>query len=316
VALLAARAASATACWLWLAGLAIVCSIWAPGAVPYFLFPSLVAAPLLLATVWRARGLAVFLAALAALLVWLGLNQGTEVIMGLGMHPLFTITAAFALTPLLPLLAGARGNALSAALSLILAIGLAVAAGLRPAFSSAAPERLNLHYIESDGKAWWLAGTAARLPDSLRAVANFSAAPRRVVEMGYVAPAGPARYAPPSVSVSRDGDTVTLDLNTQGDGVTLMVPAEAKLRAVTIGDVTTPAYERRISIVCGTPDCATARFILQLGSPKPVTLELLAYRAGLPPDGAKLLNARPPEAVPSQGGDRTLLAVKIAIPGR
>jgi hypothetical protein len=316
VALLAARTASATACWLWLAGLAIVCSIWAPGAVPYFLFPSLVAAPLLLATVSHARGLGVFIAALAAMLVWLGLNQGSEVIMGLRMHPLFTITAGFALIPLLPLLAGARGKVLSAALSLILAIGLAVTAGLQPAYSSAAPERLNLRYIESDGKAWWLAGTTAHLPDGLRAAADFSAAPRQVVEMGYTAPAGPARYAPPSASVSRDGDAVTLDLKTQGDGVTLMVPAEAKLRAVTIGDVTMPAYGQRISIVCGTPDCAASRIVLHLGSSKPVALELLAYRAGLPPDGAKLLRARPPEAVASNGGDRTILAAKIAIPGR
>jgi hypothetical protein len=43
---------------------------------------------------------------------------------------------------------------------------------------------------------------------------------------------------------------------------------------------------------------------------------LLAYRAGLPPEGAKLMKARPPEAVPSQGGDRTVLAAKIAIPAR
>jgi hypothetical protein len=258
----------------------------------------------------------VFLAALAAMLVWLGLNQGGEVIMGLQMHPLFTITAAFALIPLLPLLAGARGNGVSVALSLVLAIGLAVTAGLRPAFSSSAPERLNLRYIEREGKAWWLAGTTAHLPDSLRAAADFSAMPRRVVEMGYVAAAGPARYAPPGASVSRDGDTVTLDLKTQGDGVTLMVPAEAKLRSAQIGGVTVPAFGRRISLVCGTPDCAATRMILNLASSKPVSLELLSYRAGLPPDGAKLLKARPPEAVPSQGGDRTVLAAKIAIPAR
>src|SRR5204863_5473378 len=108
VALLPADAPTATACWLWLAGLAIVCSIWAPGAAPYFLFPCLVAAPLLLVS--GARRLALFIAALAGLVIWLGLNQGGEAIMGLRMHPLFTVTAAFALVPLLPLLADAKGR--------------------------------------------------------------------------------------------------------------------------------------------------------------------------------------------------------------
>ena len=44
LALLAARRATATACWLWFAGFAVA-SAWAlPGLSPYFLFPSLVAA--------------------------------------------------------------------------------------------------------------------------------------------------------------------------------------------------------------------------------------------------------------------------------
>jgi hypothetical protein len=316
VALLAARAATATACWLWLASLAIVCAIWAPGVAPYFLFPCLVAAPLLLASVGRARGLAVFLAALAAMLVWLGLNQGSELIMGLVMHPLFTITAAFALLPLLPLLATAKSWKLSAALSLVLAVGLAVTAGLRPAYSIAAPQRLNLRYVESEGKAWWLADPVARLPESLRSAADFSAAPRRMVGWGYVAPAGPARYAPPAASVSRVGDAVTLDMKTPGNGVTLMVPAEAKLRSAQVGPVTIPAFGRRIALVCVTPDCGTTRIILQLGSPKRVSVELLSFPSGMPPDAAKLLKARPPEAVPSQEGDLSVLAAKIAVPGR
>ena len=63
---------SAIACWLWLAALAIACAIWLPGAAPYFLFPSLVAAPLLLATVRGGREVALFVAALAALVIWIG----------------------------------------------------------------------------------------------------------------------------------------------------------------------------------------------------------------------------------------------------
>jgi hypothetical protein len=316
VALVAARGADAIACWLWMAGLAIVCALWAPGAVPYFLFPAVVAAPMLLASMRGGRGFALLLAAVAGLVVWLGLNQSSEAIMGLRMHPLFMVTAAFGLITMLPLLASAQTKGICLTLSLLLAIALAVAAGLQPAYSIMAPERLNLRYVESEGKAWWLADPVTHLPDSLRASAKFSLTPQSLPEMGYVAPAGSARHAAPAASVSRNGDTVSLELKTQGDRVMLIVPAEAKLRAVTIGGVTTPAYGQRMSIVCGTPDCAGAHLVLRLGSSVPVNFTLLAYRAGLPPEGAKLMKARPPEAVPSQGGDRTVLAAKIAIPAR
>jgi hypothetical protein len=316
VALLAARGADAIACWLWLAGLAIACAIWAPGAAPYFLFPSLVAAPALLASVHGGRGIALLVAALAGLVVWLGLNQSSELIMGLKLHPLFMVTAACGLLTVLPLLTGAQSWRISFSLSLVLAIALAVTAGLQPAYSIAAPERLNLGYVEEDGNAWWLADPVTHLPVSLRRRVNFSATPQRRVEMGYVAPAGPARHLAPTASVSRSGDDVFLDLKAQGDSVTLVVPAKAKLQAVTIGGITTPASGQRVSLVCGTPDCATAHVGLRLGSSGPVTLLLLAYSVGLPPEGAKLVKARPPEAVPSQEGDRTILAASIAIPRR
>jgi hypothetical protein len=200
--------------------------------------------------------------------------------------------------------------------SLLLALTLAVVAGLQPAYGNLVPERLNLRYVEREGKAWWLADPVTRLPQSLRAAANFSATPQRLLEWGYIAPAGAARHPGPAASVSRSGDIVSLDLKAQGDGVALLVPEEARLRAITIGGVTTPVSGRRISIFCGTPDCATAQVRLTMGSSAPVNLTLVAARAGLPPDGTKLLKARPAEAVPSQAGDRTLLVAKIAIPAR
>jgi len=129
VALFTARWAGGIACWLWFAALAIATAIWLPGFSPYFLFPALVAAPLLLATVKGGRGTAYFLSALAALAIWVPFNAGTEDIGGLGLHPLFTVTAAFAALALLPLMAGKR-HGLSALASLALALGFAVTAGL------------------------------------------------------------------------------------------------------------------------------------------------------------------------------------------
>ncbi len=118
----AARLSSAIACWLWLAVLAIACAIWLPGAVPYFLFPSLVAAPLLLATVRGGREVALFVAALAALLIWIGFAAIGEQLMGLGLHEMFTISAALGLVAVLPLLRKAEGLGLSFALSLMAAL--------------------------------------------------------------------------------------------------------------------------------------------------------------------------------------------------
>ena len=316
VALLAAQRAGAIACWLWFSGLAIAAAIWVPGLSPYFLFPSLVAAPLLLATVRVGRPVAVFIAALAALIVWLGLNAGGEASLGLRMHPMFTLTAAFGLMALLPLLRPAAQLRWAAGASLVLALVLAVVAGLEPAFSDRAPERLNLRYVEEDGKAWWLADPVVRLPQALKATAHFSDRPEQRIQFGYAAPAGAAQFPAPSAAVSRSGDTVTLNLNAAGDGVVLVVPKDAGLKAVKLGGVTTQAYGRRVAIACATPDCGSAQVVLELSSAAPVKLSLFAHHRGLPAQGAALLKARPSWAVPSQSGDATLLASTVTVPAR
>jgi len=223
-----ARSACAITCWLWFAGLAIVCALLAPGLAPYFLFPSLVAAPLLLAT--RGHTVALFLAALAALAVWIGLNQGGEAIMGLRMHPLFTVSAGFGLLALLPLLRTA-GSRQSCLVSLLAAVVLAVVAGLQPAYSDNAPERLNLRYAELDGRAFWLADAVSRLPASLRAAADFSRSPQPVANLGgfYAAPAGRAHFPAPRLAVHRQGDQVVLEMDTPGEGFTLLLPQAARV---------------------------------------------------------------------------------------
>ena len=315
VALLAARWAAAIACWLWFAALAIVCALLVPGLTPYFLFPALVAAPLLLVTVRGGREFALLLSAVAALIVWLGLNASGEVSLGLKMHAMFTVSAAFGLLPLLPLLGKAKGWGWSFAASLLLALGLAVTAGLQPAFSTASPQRLNIVYVEQAGKASWIVPTG-HLSEAMRRLADFSSQPQPGTVRGYAAPAGNARSAPPSATVTRHGDDVTLVWNAPGDHADLRVPENAKLQSFTLNGVTVPAFGHRTAIVCITPDCANAHLTLHLGSPDPVALLLVAQRRGLPPDGAKLQRARPADAVPSQGGDQTLLAATIAVPAR
>jgi hypothetical protein len=55
---------------------------------------------------------------------------------------------------------------------------------------------------------------------------------------------------------------------------------------------------------------------LELGAANAVELTLIARRRGLPPEGARLLKARPSYAVPSQGGDTSLLTATLMVPSR
>jgi len=312
-----ARRACAITCWLWFAGLAIVCALFVPGLTPYFLFPSLVAAPLLLATVRSGRSAALFVAALAALTVWIELNQGGEAIGGLRMHPLFMVSAGFGLLAVLPLLQTTTSK-LSCLVSLLAALVLAVTAGFQPAYSVKAPERLTLRYAEMDGKGFWLADPVARLPASLRSVAGFSASPQPVANFGnfYLASAGRAQSPAPHVTLHREGDSVALDIDAPGNGFLVLLPKSVQSQAVRLNDIEAAAAKPLTGIGCATPDCGHARLTLQLGAKDKGALTLLVYRLGLPPQGARLLKARPPEAVPSQSGDRTMLVTRLEIPGR
>ena len=314
VALLTSRCAGAICCWLWFAGLAIGCSIWATGVAPYFLFPALAAAPLLLVSVRAGRDVALFVAALAGLVIWIGLLAGSESIMGLKLHELFMVCAAFGLLTLLPLLGKAQNWGWSAALSLVAALIFAVTAGLLPAFSAAAPQRLDLRYVEQDGKAWWMADPVAHLPQGLRDAVPFSARPERHFVRGYAAAAGAARQAVPAATVTRDGDTVTIQFHAPAGGVSLGVPKSAGLQSVGFGGVTVPAPPRDLFITCGTPDCGSARMTLTLASPQTAALMLVSQTGGLPTGGEKLVKARPPEAVASQEGDVTVLVNVIKVP--
>jgi hypothetical protein len=114
------------------------------------------------------------------------------------------------------------------------------------------------------------------------------------VTSGYVASAGKARHPAPQAGVTRSGDTVTLELKADGDGVGLSVPAKARLRAATVDGLATPVAEGRLFIACGTPDCTTTRIILKLNSSEPFELLLVAFHHGLPPKAQSFRRRAPP----------------------
>ncbi|HVZ28521.1 MAG TPA: M20/M25/M40 family metallo-hydrolase [Rhizomicrobium sp.] len=320
VALLASRRAGPNASWLWLSGLGIVTAVFAPGLSPYFIFPSLVAALLFVPTIGFGRGLALFLSALAAMLVWIGFAAQGEAIMGLQAHLLFTLPVAFGLMSLLPLMRteeispGAwRGSLI---FSFLFALATAVAAGFLPAYSPDKPERLNLRYVEKDGNAWVLADPVIRLPQSLRATADFSEKPELVeVARGYSALAGASQFPAPYAGVSRRGNTVTLELYgaRTADGMSLIVPGG--LRSVTVAGLKMPAPPGQVILTCATPDCARAPVALEFSGSVPGRILLVEQHYGLPAKLDAIERARPSWAKPSQMGDMTAIAEDLMVPG-
>jgi hypothetical protein len=321
VALWAARLGTgAVACWLWPSGLGVVTAALLPGISPYFVFPSLVAAAVLPFAVSR-RAL-LLLPALASLIVWLGLLVQSEELLGLQAHPLFTVPAAFALMALAPLLGHMprrRWIAWVCATG-VLALVFAVVAGLLAPYSPRAPQRLNLHYVESNGRAFWAFDPVRPVPAALKAAAAFAAQPRSFAGAGrfYAAPAGRARFPAPSATVRRQGGEVRLLLHASpaADIVSLTIPRRAGLVSATVAGQTFALKAGPLRISCATAPCRQAQIVLGVESSAPFSLLLTEERFGLPPGGAKLAAARGPAAVPSQFGDTTLLVTRLDIPGR
>jgi hypothetical protein len=321
LALLCMRSAGVMACWLWLGLLGIAAAVFAPGLSPYFLFPGMIAALLLLLTPSAGRGAALLLAAVAMMVVWLGLAANGEAIMGLAGHPLFMLSAAMALTALLPVLRlqkmGEGGWRASIILSLLIALGAALVQGMQPAYSAAQPQRLSLRYVEKDGKSWVVADPVERLPDSLRQAAKFSEAPGPLVAWrGYVAPLGNVQYPAPSATVTHRGSQVRLDLHGSEGAGGMELVVSGGLSGVSIGDVYVAAGSGRTTIICATPDCASAHLGLDFSQPVPGSVLLVEQRYGLPANVAAVARARPDWAMPSGQGDMTLLAEDLTIPDR
>ncbi|HUO90156.1 MAG TPA: M20/M25/M40 family metallo-hydrolase [Rhizomicrobium sp.] len=345
IVILVSRVASARmtalSVWGWFSVLAVGTAAFLPGLSPYFLFPALAATPLLLAqsrlsSAWTGAvsQALLFLAALPALLIWLALTATGESIQGLFLHPLFTVPAAFGAMTLLPLLA-ARPLPRSAWLlgsvgAVALALGFAVTAGLQPPFSSWQPQRLNIVFVDDHvaNKGQWAVQTVAPVPAPLRAIMPFSAQPADVTPLVfqkmYVAPAAATRFNPPSADAvivpNGAGRIVTLRLHASAhaDRVVIVVPKDAGLARVELrGKTFLPAADSLnpagTIIACVTDDCRTMTVKLTFSSRARVPFTLGEQEYGVPPDGAKLIRARPATAVASQFGDTTIVFGKLTL---
>jgi hypothetical protein len=339
---------AAASAWLWLAGLAIVTAALLPGLSPYFLFPALIASVLLTAAAFAPGGwagaagqAALFLSALAALLVWFPLVASGETLMGLRLHPLFTIPAAFGLMTVVPLIAARpmtrRAWSFGAAASLAAALIGAVVAGLLPGYSAASPQRLNLIYFqgEKDPARWiaetsWKATSTNAIPPALRRAGRFrhdtDVYPGLGMGDGYTADAGAPRYKLPSATIASSNQSnglrrVTLNLRGSADTDTMLlrIPKEAGLASLDVrGQHLSPpeGWSGDTTLICSSRDCRDLTLSLALRDSGPLKLAFAERRFGLPAFGARLAAARPDTAMPSQSGDGVILANVLQLPAR
>ena len=335
---------SAISLWLWFALLAVLCSLFAVGLSPYFLFPLLVAAPILAAvSIGKIDGrplqVAFALASVPALVIWFSIVAVGETLSGLSLHPLFTVPAAIGLAIVAPILSDTfTRRAWIACSSLIFALSFAIAVigGLQPAYDRLMPQRLSIQYIEdaTKGRAVWAADASAPLPSTLRSAANFSPVPEIAYPYGFlrsfIAPAGSPQFAAPTAQVmagspSRGGlrhIDIALHASSFASQVILAVPRETKLRAITLdGKRFVVPVEWAKSplpynlIACFSNDCGHKTVGLDFASREPARLLLSEVRYGLPEAGRRLAAARPATATQSQNGDTTVLINAIALPG-
>jgi hypothetical protein len=348
IALLVSRLASGNmatiAAWLWFAVPGIITAIYLPGLSPYFVFPAVVAAVLLLATArggWQSGWgqAALFVSALAAFVIWIGLVVSGETLMGLRLHPLFTIPLAFALLAAVPLMAsrpmlrGAWGA--SVGVSGAAALVLAVVAGLMPAYSKLSPQRVNIIYLENgSAPARFIADTSWKgvgtepIPQSLMKAGPFTLDANAWEGLypdgsGYVAAAGSALYPLPKATLVHDaeeGGKRRVELAFEGspaaNGMVVLISKTAKLISLDISGerVSAAASPAGTRIICWTPDCRDLHLKLTLAAPGAIPIKFAEVRYGLPQSGKRLEAGRPATAMASQSGDETILANKIVLP--
>jgi hypothetical protein len=138
-----------------------------------------------------------------------------------------------------------------------------------------------------------------------------------------VAPAGGKRFAAPQAKVVSDDIvagahrvTIAMQGSPNASGMLLVIPKAAELHEINIhGEHLVPPKNDSgdTLLACVSRDCATETIGLEFGSRKAVSLSLIEDRYGVPPFAAKLVAARPKNAIPSQNGDVVVLVNTLNI---
>jgi hypothetical protein len=294
--------------WTALASLGVLLAFVAPGASHLFVVPSLVVG-LLALTRGRAHAALSALATLLLALLWLPLAGPLHETVGL-LAPAVVLPATVALLALVPSLPGEVSARRVAAASFGLGLPLLLVALVVPRFTAEHPQRVNVLVRQDDDGPAWVAASAAwgsrpwgPVPAPMAAARG---APEREVVMiaGWPAAAAHAipRLALPPPEVTREpADPSSLRVRSARGSRVLVFETSAPL--VVEGRVVVPV-EGRV-VVRGVPEAG-----LQVRARGDLVVADVTPGVEASPVGEALVRARPPEAVPSQDGDLTIVSTR------
>lgn len=328
--------------WLWLAIIGAGTSVGSPGASVGVLPPVLVAAAGA-AFGWGKgqdpggagpRAWVVLLCLVLPALMWLQAAVRVEAIFGIGGVAAGVVALLAALLAPLWVALGRLRRSIIGAVVVVGAAAFAVALGQEP-YSAERPRRLSvLYHLDADsGAGRWIVGADAPLPPQLASVASFGAAERAFAwdaddAESFVAPASGVAAPAPEVTIEEvdatdEGRTIRLRLRSRRGAriAALLVPESAGVRSVRIEGRELPAYpEHRREVYVGVEvygvvalPASGVRVELDVAAPGPVESVVWDLSEGLPEEGEALRSARPRWAVPSHGGDRTMVSRAVTL---
>jgi len=325
-----------------LAGGAVALAAGLPGASHLLLAPALAAGAAGLAAALgpgeAGEPLADLAAALAGALVLLPVAWLLYPAIGHGGGFAVAATAALATLPLSPLVGSLRLAARGAlAAGLALSTGAAAfGAGALPPADAESPERVVVYFHQDAerGRARILASPdLGRLPDAVRAAANFSTELQDPFPWARLRPS----FEAPAVPLPKDGPTLEVEaLAREGSRLRVRgrlrsprgapeghvaIPAHVPVLSFAFDGVPVPPAERRVARWFGDwavfrhltlpPDGTGIEMVLEAQGP--VEIQVADQSPGLPPEGARVAAARPSSAVTAQEGDVTLFTRSLRL---
>jgi Peptidase family M28 len=335
--------------WLVWAALGVALAALAPATSFIFVVPALAAGICgLLGRIWRgswpggALATATIVPALAAAVLWWGVLPSFYVGLGSPALPIIASLLAILYATAAPLIAagGGFGRRLWA-LALALTLLALIVALPQPRYSRQSPQSLTytFHQDGDTGTARWVLRALPPLPAPVRRAVElgpperpFPWAPPGVRFRGAAAPPLPAAIAPPpevqvlesAASGGKRHLRLRLVSRRGASAITLWVPAGAHPEAVSIEGHRVPDTGWRVTRPAMRPGdwlafsdltlpATGCEIRLTVGDSGPLELYAVDETPGLPPTGAALLAARPPEAVPIQQGDTTVVSHKLTL---
>ncbi|MFL6863053.1 MAG: M20/M25/M40 family metallo-hydrolase [Allosphingosinicella sp.] len=314
--------------WLVFLLLGLGLGLVAPGVLIFFLVPPLVAwLGAALGSRWpRAERAGAALAWALLFLSWAPLLHLGEMLLGMSGGAVFAAISALILLPALvelkPALVRLPRRVVLGGLAAATAAGWAIVAAA-PAYSPDRKQMVRIEYALEDGKGrWLLASDGGPLPAAFDGFGDpekvpWSASRRRA------APAPRLASPVPTVEMLADrvsgaGRLLTLRLKANGaEQILLRAEPDAAVKAARIGGSLARAGKGAAKdpyfLRCAGRSCDGAVVDLLVGARGPLSLTIVGLRAGLPPEGAALVRARPADAQPQYSPDSMIGVAKVRL---